>query len=195
MLRRLLLPTLFLAATATAVAADEQAVIVDDGLNHVGEILVVIGPPAQSTFPSCDLSWAAQHAVFIRPGSETNATLTDVGFPGDENPGSRFEVIDQTLCDVGRLHLLLRRLVPANSQPLLFATGGGLATDQIGVITGPQDESGVADVVFTTAEGKPARTTLLTDTWLQPADRLVDLVELDHDPETGVSIYGAYLEY
>jgi hypothetical protein len=36
---------------------------------------------------------------------------------------------------------------------------------------------------------------VLTDEWLEPADRIVDIVQLDHDPETGIAMYGGFLEY
>jgi len=203
MFRRLLLLTLFLAATSTAVRADDliDANMRGDGVDHVGDIAVIIDPKP-TTMNQCVATWDSYSAVLIRLGGGATVKIASDDGGGLAlaagtltDPGERFEIVHQEPCEGDRVSLRVRRLLPGNSQPLLFATGGGLAAGQIGVITGPQDESGFADVVFTTADGKPARTTLYTDTWLQPADRLVDLVELDHNPETGVSIYGGFLEY
>ena len=30
---------------------------------------------------------------------------------------------------------------------------------------------------------------------LEPADRITDIIELDYDPETGIALYGGFLEY
>ena len=67
--------------------------------------------------------------------------------------------------------------------------------DSLGVITGQQDEDGFAEVVLTSKGQKPAFATLLTDEGLEPADRIVDILELGYDPESGIALYGGFLEY
>ena len=67
--------------------------------------------------------------------------------------------------------------------------------DNIGVITGQQDADGFADLVLTIKGEKPVFATLLTNEPLEPADRIVDIIELDYDPATGIALYGAFLQY
>lgn len=84
---------------------------------------------------------------------------------------------------------------PANSAPLLFYSPEDLTGESLGVVTGPQDEEGFADVVLTKQGQPPMFSTILADTALKPADRIVDIVLLDDDPETGIGLYGAFVEY
>jgi hypothetical protein len=84
---------------------------------------------------------------------------------------------------------------PGNSSPLLFTSNATVSGETLGVITGQQDEDGFAEVVLTSKGQKPNFATLLTDERLEPADQIVDIVELDYDPETGIALYGGFLEY
>jgi hypothetical protein len=70
-----------------------------------------------------------------------------------------------------------------------------LTDNSLGVITGQQDEDGFAELVVTNKGEKPTFATLLTDEPLEPADQIVDIIELDYDPVTGISLYGGFLEY
>ncbi len=85
----------------------------------------------------------------------------------------------------------------SNSSPLLFTASGEPELGGIdqAIITGRQDEDGFADVVITRKGEKPIRTVLHADFPLEPSDRIVDILELDYDPITGLSLYGAYVEY
>ena len=65
----------------------------------------------------------------------------------------------------------------------------------MGVITGQQSGDGFAEVVLTSKGQKPTFTTLWTYELLEPADRIVDIVKLDVDPDTGIALYSAFLEY
>ena len=65
----------------------------------------------------------------------------------------------------------------------------------MGVITGQQSGDGFAEVVLTSKGQKPTFTTLWTYELLEPSDRIVDIVKLDVDPDTGIALYSAFLEY
>ena len=58
-----------------------------------------------------------------------------------------------------------------------------------------QVEDGFAEAVLITKGEKPTFAALQTDEWLEPADRIVDIVDLGTDPETGMTLYGGWLEY
>ena len=89
----------------------------------------------------------------------------------------------------------MERLTPRNSSPMLFTSTAELTGESIGVITGRQDDDGFAEAVLTRKGQKPTFATLHTEELLEPADRVVDLLQLDKDPETGITLYGGYLEY
>jgi hypothetical protein len=84
---------------------------------------------------------------------------------------------------------------PGNSSPVLFTSTATVTDDSLGVITGQQDENGFAEVVVTNKGEKPKFATLQTDEPLEPTDRIVEIMLLDYDPETGLAVYGGFLEY
>ena len=73
---------------------------------------------------------------------------------------------------------------------MLFTSNATVTGDSLGVITGQQDEDGFAEAVLTTKGQKPTFATLRTDEGLEPADRIVDIIELEYNPETGIALYG-----
>lgn len=54
---------------------------------------------------------------------------------------------------------------------------------------------GVSEGVAVAKGEKPVKIEMICNIELLPGDRLIDFVELDHDPKTGETIYACWLEY
>jgi hypothetical protein len=184
-------------------------------LNAAEETLDV---PACGSIPA--QSFPAYNVVFVRPAE--GAVATNAGPRADTlligtlhtlAPGTRLQnfVSDNRQCclneDFENVSCLasdarfaiwktvVEVVQPKNSTPLLFTAKADVTDDALGVITSQQDEDGFADVVVTNKGEKPTFATLLTDELLEPAERIVDILQLDYDPETGLAVYGGFLEY
>jgi hypothetical protein len=82
-----------------------------------------------------------------------------------------------------------------NSSPPLFSSPDDLGGESLAVVTGPQDEFGSAEVVVTAPDRMPVFSAVHSDEHLEPGDGIADTVLLDVDPDTGVGLYGACVEY
>jgi hypothetical protein len=196
---------------SSLVGSDATVVV----LNAADETLDV---PACGTIPA--QSFPAYNVVLLRPAAGAVAAnagpRADTLLFGTLNtlaPGTRLQnfVSDARQCCLNEDFVVVSCLAsdarfaiwktvvevaqPKNSTPLLFTAKADVTDDALGVITSQQDEDGFADVVVTNKGEKPTFATLLTDEWLEPADRIVDIIQLDYDPETGLALYGGFLEY
>ena len=218
----LLLAALFLTGTAQGqtetvevVRVVPQGLALDSSWLGTNRTLVILRDTGETvTFPlfAGNLSGETRllfDAVLIHPGEP--AVRLQVGLVAPLPSGTRlgnissdnreccldvdFELIGCTLGVWAVWNSTMERLTPRNSSPMLFTSTAELTGESIGVITGQQDEDGFAEAVLTRQGQKPTFATLHTDELLEPADRIVDLVELDNDPETGITLYGGYLEY
>ena len=86
---------------------------------------------------------------------------------------------------------------PQNLNNALVTTPAGvtLAEDHEAVVGAGTDELGIADAVCVKKGQKSIKTEIISDIPLEPGDRLTDFLELDFNPDTGETLYGAWLEY
>jgi hypothetical protein len=86
---------------------------------------------------------------------------------------------------------------PKSLEIALVTTPAGvtLAADHEAVVGAGTDELGIADAVCVKKGAKSIKTEIISDINLEAGDRLTDFLELDYDPVTGETLYGAWLEY
>jgi hypothetical protein len=86
---------------------------------------------------------------------------------------------------------------PRNLNEALVTTPAGitLAEDHEAVVGAGTDELGIADAACVKKGQKAIKTEIISDINLEPGDRLTDFLELEVNPDTGETLYGAWLEY
>ena len=132
--------------------------------------------------PAATIIRSAYWSVSVRPGTR----LIDLSLVGNcTDGGDTFNIYQGTIASPRRLNVAF----------VTTLAGITLADDHEAITGKGTDELGIANAVYVKKGQKVIETEIISDIPLEPGDRLTDFVELDFNPATGDTLYGAWLEY